>query len=331
MIFEPSVIAQLLSSLLMMALVLYCSYWAYRITRHWNPMTGSELQISLERRTYLISTMLKYVFVFEVLSVFLFLYTAERIHNLFVGAMCAAGTLNVNQFGYPLLLIKLFNFFLAGLWLIINYFDQKGFDYPLLRVKYRMLMIIAPFMIAETVVGFLYFTGLKPDIITSCCGTLFSLDSATVTSELSSVPAKRALVGFYLTSSIAAVFYVLFFVRKKCTVLIGLINLPLLVISIITIISAVSIYLYELPTHHCPFCMLQSDVNFIGYPLYISLFGSVLMGMGLGLTTFFKDISSIKKAVRETQIRMAKIAFGLLLLFNLLVSWIVVSSELILE
>ena len=38
--------------------------------------------------------------------------------------MCAAGTLYVNDYGYPALILKVANFLLAGFWLILNYTDN---------------------------------------------------------------------------------------------------------------------------------------------------------------------------------------------------------------
>ncbi len=81
---------------------------------------------------------------FELLSLFLFIYTADTLSSLFVGAMCAAGSLNVNGFGYPAVILKIVNFLLAGLWLIINYTDNKAHDYPLIKIKYGLLLFITP-------------------------------------------------------------------------------------------------------------------------------------------------------------------------------------------
>ena len=78
---------------------------------------GSEQLAALERRTYLISTILTYAFGFQLLALFLYMFTADNLHTFFVGAMCAAGTLNVNGYGYPTLLLKIFNFLAAGTWL----------------------------------------------------------------------------------------------------------------------------------------------------------------------------------------------------------------------
>ena len=69
------------------------------------------------------------------LSLFLFIYTADSLSPLFVGAMCAAGSFQVNGFGYPALLLKFAACLLAGLWLIVNHTDNKAYDYPLTRFR----------------------------------------------------------------------------------------------------------------------------------------------------------------------------------------------------
>lgn len=58
--------------------------------------------------------------------------------------MCAAGTLYVNSYGYPVLILKVINFLFAGLWLIVNYTDNRGYDYPLIKIKYLFLLILTP-------------------------------------------------------------------------------------------------------------------------------------------------------------------------------------------
>jgi len=147
MILHPAILALLVVSLLTSFMVLYAGWYGVRILLRWDIRSGSELQLSLERRTYLISTILSYVLAFQLLSLFLFIYTADHLHSLFAGAMCAAGTLNVNGFGYPLLITKVVNFLLASLWLIVNHADTRGYDYPLIKVTYALLTAIAPLVL----------------------------------------------------------------------------------------------------------------------------------------------------------------------------------------
>ncbi len=173
-IFHPLILALLVASGLTGFLVLYASVFGVQILRRWDLRSGSELQLGLERKTYLISTLLAFVFSIELLSLFLFVFTADALHTFFVGAMCAAGTLHVNGFGYPALLLKMGNFVLAGIWLILNAADIRGYDYPLTKKKYGFLLVLTPLILAETVLQTAFFLKMKPDITTSCCGSLFS-------------------------------------------------------------------------------------------------------------------------------------------------------------
>ena len=99
MIQHPAVMALMLSATMLTAMSLYALFYGLKIISKWDMGSGSELQLALERRTYLISTVLGYTLFFQVLSFFLLIYTADAIHNLFTGAMCAAGSLGANRFG----------------------------------------------------------------------------------------------------------------------------------------------------------------------------------------------------------------------------------------
>ena len=63
---------------------------------------------------------------------------------MFVGAMCAVGTLNVNAYGFPALIAQMAVFFLAAVWLAVNHVDTRAPDYPLVRIKYGALLLLLP-------------------------------------------------------------------------------------------------------------------------------------------------------------------------------------------
>jgi hypothetical protein len=128
MVFHPAIFALLVGSVLISGMLCYSAYYGVRILQSWDIKSGSELQLSLERRTYLISTIVTYAFGFQLLSLFLFIFTADHLHTLFVGAMCAAGSLNVNQYGYATVILKMVNFLLCGVWLVLNVTDNRAHD-----------------------------------------------------------------------------------------------------------------------------------------------------------------------------------------------------------
>lgn len=70
MIFHPLIIAIQIGSLLASFMALYAACFGFRILRRWDLRSGSEEQLSLERRTYLISTLLAYLLGSQLLSIF---------------------------------------------------------------------------------------------------------------------------------------------------------------------------------------------------------------------------------------------------------------------
>ena len=316
MILHPAIVALFLVSLLMTGMTLYGSFFGIRIMRRWDLRSGSEEQLDLERRTYLISTLLSYVLAFQVGSLFLFIHTADALHNQFVGAMCAAGSLNAAPYGYPAFLLKIMNVILAGLWLIINYVDNGAYDYPLIVKKYALLLILAPLIAAESVVQTLYFLDLKADIITSCCGSLFSSEGTGVSSELAAVPPKVAIPVFYVSFVLTFSPGVVYWLRGKLEGLFSLASGVFFLVSCVSFISFISVYFYELPTHHCPFCVLQREYGYIGYLLYAALLTGAVSGLGVGVLMPFRDIGSLSRSLPEIQKRLALVCLVSYLLFT---------------
>jgi hypothetical protein len=68
MIFYPAILSLHLSSILISFLVAYSTWCGIQIIGRWDIQSGSELQLTLERRTYLISTFLSYAFAFQLLA-----------------------------------------------------------------------------------------------------------------------------------------------------------------------------------------------------------------------------------------------------------------------
>jgi hypothetical protein len=331
MIFHPSVLALYVSSVLIAFMVLYAASYGVQILRRWDIGSGSETQLILERKTYLISTLLTYLLGFELLSLFLYVFTADHLHTFFVGAMCAAGTLYVNGYGYPTLILKIVNFLLAGLWLILNYTDNRGYDYPLIRKKYLLLLIMTPLLLAEGILQANYFLRMKPNIITSCCGSLFSAGENGFTSEILAFPTIPMEVAFYLSVTLTVASGVYFYRKGRGAYLFSSMSVITLLVSLASILSFISLYFYEQPTHHCPFCILQREYGYIGYPLYMMLFGGGILGMGTGALMPFRETRSLSGVVPSLQKRLALISMILLLLFTAIVTFRMVFSNFVLK
>jgi positive regulator of sigma E activity len=331
MIFHPAIIALYVSSVLISFTVLYSTFYGVQILRRWDIQSGSELQLILERKTYLISTLLAYLFGFQLLSLFLYIFTVDQLHTFFVGAMCAAGSLYANDFGYPALILKMINFLLAGLWLILNYADNQAYDYPLIKKKYSLLLILTPLIFAEMILQANYFLRLRPDIITSCCGTLFSSESSGLASEISVLPSIPMKVIFYLSMILTAASGIYYYRSNKGGYLFSSLSAITFLTSIMAILSFISVYFYELPTHHCPFCILQKEYGYIGYPLYLTLLGGTISGVGVGVLMPFRNIKSLSEVLPSVQKRLTLASLILFILFTAIITYRIVFSNLILE
>ena len=328
MILHPAIIALLVSSILISSLVLFAFWYGVRILRSWDLRSGSSLQLDLERRTYLISTVLAYVFGFQLVSLFLLIYTADNLSTLFTGAMCAAGTFNVNIYGYPLLVLKVVNFLLAGLWLTVNYADNRAYDYPLIRKKYAFLLFLAPFIVLETFLQARYFLGLHPDVITSCCGSLFSAGSSGVAADLAALPAAPLQYAFTGTMAATIALGIVVAVTGRRGYAFSFAAGASFLVGIASLITFISPAIYELPTHHCPFCVLQKEYGYIGYLFYAALLGGAVTGMGVGVLRPFRSVPSLSAVIPALEKRLAVISVFFYAVASLLTVTTVLRSNL---
>ena len=333
MILHPGILALLVGSFVVTAMMCYSSALGLKILRKWDINSSSPAQLALERKTYLISTIMNSVLGFEIFSSLLFVYTVEDMHRIFVGAMCATGTLNANPVGWYVLYTKMVIFFASSIWIAFNYIDQRADDYPLVRKKYAMLMLITPVVALDAYLQLKYFLGLKPDIITSCCGSLFSEGGSGIASSLSSLAVKPTMVLFYgsITVFLLNLLAVIRLPHRMLRYLLPGTALLVFIASIAAVIAFLSPYFYEIPTHHCPFDILQSGYYFVGFPLYVSLFTGVFFGMMAGLIEPFNNVSSLRSTVLKLQRKWAILSIVLILLFTAIASWPIVFSSFTLE
>ncbi len=317
MFIQPGVIALVLGSGITLILLAYASGLGIKILRKWDIENSSEEQLTLERKTYLVSTLVRYSLVFEIISAFLFIYTADDLHNLLVGAMCATGSLNANSFGFPALYAKIMVFFLAAAWIAVDSLDNRAEDYPLTKKKYRLLLLLVPLVFAGYVLQLLYFKGIDPNVITSCCGVLFSEGGTNIGSSLASLPVRKTEVVFFgsfgvvLSLGLASAKSV----RKLFVIPFSVLSACFFVVSIAAIISFISLYFYRIPTHHCPFDMLQAGYYYSGYPLYFSLFAGSFFGAMTGVIEPFRKIRTLSHIVPAVQRRWALVAIACLTVF----------------
>jgi hypothetical protein len=188
-----------------------------------------------------------------------------------------------------------------------------------------------PLVVAEAIVLANFFLRLDPNIITSCCGSLFSTDARSIGSDLASLPPRPMMVIFCVAMGMCFASD-LYYVRKgKGAYLVGLLATATLVVSVLSLISFVSVYFYELPSHHCPFCIFQSEYGYVGYPLYVTLLGGAASGMGVGVLETFRGAKSLQEILPLVQKRLTVACLVFYALFTALVAYGITASHLILQ
>ncbi|MBK6717093.1 MAG: hypothetical protein IPG57_18975 [Burkholderiales bacterium] len=282
MLMHAPVMALLLVALLGAAALTAASVFAVGLLRDWDVNQGSRRQIELERRSELVATVLAQVLWLQGAAVLLMVYNADRIAPLLVGAMCAFGSFNASAWGFPALYAKLALFFGAVTWLALHRADVLGRDQPLTRRKYRLLLALLPLALADAALTLAYFTDLQPDTLTSCCGSAFHPEREGIAAHASALAPDAAL--WLLAAALPLLLAWGWAAGRfpKLAVGYGAASLGFLVVGLVAVVAAVSPYVYESPHHHCPFCLLKREYGYIGFALYLPLFGGAAAGLASG-------------------------------------------------
>jgi hypothetical protein len=328
MIFHPANLALVAASLLTATVIVAAAIFALRLVRHWDLASGAERQIRLERTTYLVSTAVAFVLVVEAVTLVLFAFTADRMAALFVGAMCAVGTLNASVYGFPTLWAKIAVFFAATVWLVIDHVDNRGRDYPLIRIKYLGILVLAPLILAEAGLQLAYFLDLKADTITSCCGRLFGETSTGTGGEMASMDPAHALI--LLFGGLAAIGFVgLTALRHRAArMLHGPASLAMFLAALAAVVSVIAPYVYEQPHHHCAFCILKPEYHHFGFALYLPLFLGTGAGLAAGVLAFLPrraSLAGVKDAIERRLVSASLLGFAL---FGAIAAWAIAGSGL---
>jgi len=243
-----------------------------KIYKDWDINSTSSTQYKLEKLSFLNQTIIKYIFFIKLPLFLFFIFTLDKLSNVITGAMCAVGVVNATEVGLYLMILKIVNLYLFGLWLVLNSIDLKDEKLSYTRVKYLAYIILFLLLSVEIFLDFYMFGTLDVSKLVSCCGTIFSSSSSSVVSSLFSIKTSLLLTLFYLNY-----LFMIFFKNNK--VVFGTLNITFIFISLVSLILFFSTYVYELPTHHCPFCILQKEYHYVGYLFYTLLFLGTFYGL----------------------------------------------------
>ena len=280
---NAEVFALQFGSVMICALGVLAAIAGLSILHGWDPDDSSRRQLARERRALLIESTTRVLFAFQLVSLAAFVAVIDRLHPLFPGAMCGVGTLNAHALGYPTLLSKVVAFLLCALWLILNRATPGVQDTGLVRLKHASLVLVAGALLVENVLQLRFFTGLRPDVLTSCCATVFNQNGRGIGSALSALPLRETRAVF-LSSLVLTLGAGLRFLRSgRSPAPYSILSVVLAGAAVAAILTWIAPAVYELPTHHCPLCLLASGHRPLGYLLYLALAVGVVGGAGAGL------------------------------------------------
>ncbi|NPA66623.1 MAG: hypothetical protein GXO11_07040 [Epsilonproteobacteria bacterium] len=285
MLLNPLVLTNLLLDTIFVLLGFIAFFVSLEILLKYKPQSYTQEEFLLQKKAYLSSTIISYILTLKIPLFLFFIYTLNALAPLLKGAMCSVGVLEGSVYGIYLMIIKVIALYLFGFWIVLHKKDIASPYQAYLRLKSWYFLVIYIVLVVEYILEINYFLDLQPDALVDCCGVVFSPNKTTLIATLLSVPNYLQYGFFYF---LYGVIVLGFFTQKK--LLYSFATIVFIPTALISLIAYFGTYIYELPTHHCPFCLLQADYYYIGYFLYSFLFLGTFLGIALTLYNLGRKI-----------------------------------------
>lgn len=263
------IVVFLFIELILLLLMIVSEFSVLKVLKNWNFALTTSSQYALEKRNYLVNTLIYFTVITKMILFVYFIKFLDELSSVVPGAMCAAGVIGANSYGNILLLFKIFILFLLGIWILINILDLKAKDFPFLKEKYNLFTFIFVLIILEFLLEFTYFLNIPLSVPVYCCTTVFTVGNLPFGLEIPSL-----LILYYVLFGIILIAGLL-----KLPSISFMFNIVFLFCAYYSVTYFFGTYVYQLPNHKCPFCMLQKEYYYIGYAIWISLFCGVFFGI----------------------------------------------------
>jgi len=287
MLLTPEVLTILILNIIFSIFAVVAFALSLRIFLKWDANSTSTSQYELEKQSFLAATIIKYIFTIKVPLFIFFIFALDKISNVITGAMCAAGVVDATQSGMYLIVLKIINLYLFAYWLRVHTTDISDKNQPYTKYKFGLFTGLFFLLMLELGLDFMMFKDIEIDKMVSCCGSIYSSSSTSALSTLFKIDNSLLLAVFYTNYFLIVLF---FFFKKRY--IFSALNALFIPVSLVSLILFFGTYIYELPSHHCPFCFLQSDYYYVGYYLYFFLFMGTFYGL---VISFVKESNSSYK------------------------------------
>lgn len=303
---------------------------AIRVVRRWSPDSDTAAQIRLENETWLAALYVQYGMVLQVMSLLLLVLAADNFSRVLVGAMCATGAFLANSYGLAALTVKVTGVFFYGFWLVLHRLDLRSRQMALTRVKFYYLLGIGPLLLIDIWLTLQYLSGLQPDIITSCCGIVFAGGAGDGKNMVGAVTTNEMFVVYTIVAM--GVISMAAFLLFRCSrsplrralffdLFFAVLVLFFFLLSLYVITAVISPYIYAMPSHRCPFDILQPEYGYVGYPIYFLLISSTFMSFCAAVAPRFAHLPDLSGAVQRLRRRFLQLSLLFYTLFLIIIFW----------
>ena len=172
---QNEVLIILFSETLLLILNIIAFVGSINILKNWDFNASTQKQYKLEKLSYLIVLIITISLVFNIFLLPYFAYTIESLSAIVPGAMCGAGVISANEYGNPLLLLKIIILLFSGLWLLLNDEDLKAKEYPYTKIKFWFFTIIFFLVSCSYLLEIAYFSNISLERPVSYCSVIFGL------------------------------------------------------------------------------------------------------------------------------------------------------------
>ncbi len=281
-------------------------FWAVKISLEFDINNTSNTQYSLATKSYLVAVIMVFVLIIKLPIFLYFIWTMNSLSDIVPGAMCAAGIVSASKYGTTMLGVKIVNLFLLCGWLLLNRYDLNSPKSAYMKLKFFLYQPLFLLLVLEFILELTHFSKISTHTPVACCSVIFSQNN------INTLPFYQEN---WFILGIFALFLLVYIISGffKRPILFAFSSVAFALSAIYAIVRFFSPYIYELPTHLCPFCMLQKEYFYVGYVIYILLFLGVLFAY------FTLILHLLKKPVNSLFYRFG--IFSNLLLFLLLTAY----------
>ena len=285
---EPWIVFRLVAGIVAAALFARAALTASKVIRRFDVSSATEGQLALEKQVELASTLVRVATFVQVASLALGVLAADRLSRAIRGAMCAYGVFHANEWGFRALASSLAVAVVGGVVAHAYAFDAKLPRLDLVKPLAWLTLFVAPLALVDLALTATFLLHLDLSITASCCSV--QLDSAAA-GNAGYASGPRVTIVWIACAVVALSIALSLLVAKKPELsrvaVVGLLSLLAMPLALAAAVLETAPYAFELPQHVCPFCLLKSDVLWLGYPLFGAILLAAMQGGGAMLAAIF--------------------------------------------